>query len=100
MRERLGKRDHSGFCRAVSGIAECSEPVDRAYRNDRAPSLLLHCRQHGMGAIVSAVEVAINVMLPGGGIGAGVGRVLGKSSIVDKDINIPERRGQLRKGAP
>ena len=66
--------------------------VDRADVDDGAAALLLHLRQHGVGAVVGAVEIAVDVRRqPSGSVRARVGCV-GKPGIVDEDVDRPERR--------
>ena len=84
--------DHAGLGGAVGGIAERREPVDRADGDDDAAALRLHAGQHRMGAIVGAVEIAVDVVGPA--VRRSVRakrRMLGEAGIVDEDVDGAER---------
>src|SRR6478752_5107071 len=49
-------------------------------------ALLLHAGNDSKGAVIGAVEIAVDVMLPGLGIGARESRMLGEAGIVDEDV--------------
>ena len=65
-RERLGQADHAGLAGAIGGVAKRRQPVDRADVDDDAGPARLHRREHGVGAVIGAVEVALDEPAPVG----------------------------------
>src|SRR6185295_11166048 len=51
-----------------------------------------------MGAVIGTVEIAVDIVLPGSGIGACEGRVLGKAGVVDEDVDGTKRGGYVLEG--
>ena len=61
-RERLGQADQPGLARAVGGVAERGQPIHRTDVDDRARAARLHVGQHGVGAVVGAVQIRVDVV--------------------------------------
>ena len=54
------------------------------------------CRQHGVGAVVGAVQVGVDVFLEALRVGALEARVARHAGVVDQDVDGPRRRRSLR----
>ena len=69
-------------CRRCRRGRQRGEAVDRADIDDDAGAPRVHAGEHGMGAVVGAVEIAVDIVAPAGGIRVSKGRMPEKPALL------------------
>ena len=53
-----------------------------------------HARNDGVGAVIGAVQVAVDLAPPAGGVGAGESRMARTAGVIDQNVDRPQGAGQ------